>query len=114
MVVRVRSAENENPKEIINKLKQEYKPSLIDAIIGSGEKKLAASEKENYLRTNRTLHALVELKKGTVLTDLNCALLRTEKVLRPGIAPKFFKEVLGTKVKKNIPDGEGIEWHDLL
>jgi len=114
MVERVRSAENSKPEKVLNQLKTEYSPKLIEKIIGSGEKKMAVAEKENYERTNRSLHALVELKEGTILTEQNCALLRTEKILRPGISPRFYEDVLGKKIKQKIPDGEGIRWRDLI
>lgn len=114
MVEEVRSAEQKNREQVIQNLKNKYSPELIETIIGKGEKILAPSEKENYLRTNRSLHALTELKKDTILTEKNCALLRTEKILRPGIPPLYLDEVLGKKVKNNIPDGEGIRWRDLL
>jgi N-acetylneuraminate synthase len=114
MVKTVRAAERKSSDEIIGELKGQYTSELIETIIGSGEKILAPAEMDNYSRTNRSLHALVKLEKGTVLTENNCALLRTEKKLRPGISPLHYEMILGKKVKKEIPDGEGIRWQDLL
>lgn len=114
MVNSIRLAEKSDEDEILTDLKSKYPENLIETILGTGEKKLAESESENYTRTNRSLHAMTYLKAGTVLTVENCALLRTEKVLRPGISPLFFEEVLGKTVKQDIPEGEGIRWHDLL
>jgi len=114
MVERVRNAECSDKEDLIDKMKCEYSSGLVDSILGSGEKKLASSEEENYNRTNRSIHALCEIRKGTRLTKNNCALLRTEKVLSPGISPRNYREVLGTTAKKDIANGEGIQWHDLL
>ncbi|MDA3811717.1 MAG: N-acetylneuraminate synthase family protein [Spirochaetaceae bacterium] len=114
MVDKVRYAEESDSEEILNQLKSDYSSSLIEKIIGSGEKKLAPAEKENYGRTNRSLHALVGISEGTILTKQNCALLRTEKILHPGLSPIHFELVLGKKVTRQISNGEGIMWHDLL
>lgn len=114
MVKQVRSAEHSDPKEIINTMKEKYSSDFIEKIIGSGEKELAPAERENYGRTNRSIHALVRLKKGTILSDSNCAILRTEKVLHPGISPLFFSTIQGKEIKNDVADGEGIQWSDLL
>lgn len=114
MVENVRRAERNAPQKIIDRLKREHSPDLIDRIIGTGIKELAPSEAGNYKRTNRSLHALCALKKGTILTANNCALLRTEKILTPGISPLHYNDVLGSAVKKDIADGEGVQWGDLL
>ena len=53
-------------------------------IIGGGEKKLAAAEKDNYGKTNRSLHYIKDLQKGTVLKEGDVAVLRTEKNLTAG------------------------------
>lgn len=114
MVDKIRAAQSIESEELIENMKGEYSSNFIDKIIGTGEKKLAAAEKENYTRTNRSLHALQTIEKGSFLTEKNCALLRSEKILRPGISPRFYKSLLGKTVIQNIPDGEGIRWEDLL
>ncbi len=114
MVKNVRNSERKAPEEIIHRLKGEHSSELIDKIIGKGIKELAPSESDNYKRTNRSVHALHALKTGTILTEENSALLRTEKILKPGISPLYYNEVLGTRIKKDIADGEGIQWRDLL
>ncbi len=114
MTKSVRRIEQMEKQEAIRLISKNYTPELVNKIIGSGEKKLADAESENYCRTNRSIHALIELKKGTVITERNCALLRTEKILRPGISPLFLKEIMGKTVKSDIPDGEGIRWQDII
>lgn len=86
----------------------------VAGVVGSGRKELAPSERENYGRTNRSLHAAAFLKAGTVLTRENTAVLRTEKILRPGLSPLLFESLLGAVVQRDIPAGEGILWEDLL
>lgn len=110
----VREAEARGIESIIPTLTKKYGETLVNAVLGSGRKVLAPSERNNYERTNRSVHAAEELKAGTVLTRQNCALLRTEKVLRPGISPLYWEEILGRTVKCPVPDGEGIRWEDLL
>jgi len=114
MVTAVREAERESFETTMVRMRDIYGANMVQAVLGTGEKKLASSETPNYSRTNRSLHALKELRAGTILTEENCALLRTEKILRPGLSPLFFGEVLGRTVKQNIPDGEGIRWQDVL
>jgi len=39
--------------------------------------------------------------------------LRTEKVLRPGLGPEFLPVVTGRRAGRTIPAGEGVTWEDL-
>lgn len=101
-------------KDGLEELASIYGKERISAIVGTGIKRLAISEKSNYGRTNRSLHALTELKTGEIVTKDNTALLRTEKVLRPGMPPHLVDNFYGKSLKKNIPDGEGIRLEDFL
>lgn len=91
-----------------------YGSDRVTAALGTGRKTLAPSEAANYGRTNRSLHALTALKAGMPLTGENVGVLRTEKVLRPGISPVFYRQVLGRRLVRDVADGEGIVWGDLL
>lgn len=93
---------------VINQLKESYSEETINAVIGDGIKKLALSEKDNYKRTNRSLHYMKELKKGTKITISDIAVLRTEKELSIGIDPAFLDTVLGCVLTKDVKDGEGV------
>jgi sialic acid synthase SpsE len=77
-------------------------------------KDLAASEKDNYGRTNRSIHALSEIRQRALITRDMIAILRTEKVLRPGLGPEFLPRLIGAHAKRRIPAGEGIIWEDIL
>jgi sialic acid synthase SpsE len=95
-------------------LEREYGARRVDRVEGSGVKELAASEKSNYIRTNRSIHALIEIPEGAVIRAEATALLRTEKKLRPGIGPEFLSLVIGANAKRRIPAGEGIVWEDII
>lgn len=114
MVQTVRIFE-EKPKEIIVKAMEEsYGKERITAILGSGKKTLAHSERENYLRTNRSIHYLKDMSAGMTIRDEDIALLRTEKVLSPGIAPEFLDTVIGRSLVRTVENGAGVHWDDLL
>jgi sialic acid synthase SpsE len=109
MVDRLRELESLNaPSEVKKRLEQWFSSHDIKAVSGSGIKTLAPSEKENYGRTNRSVHALLDLKAGTILTEENSCVVRTEKVLTPGMHPRYYRGILGMRVNRNIPSGEGI------
>jgi len=95
-------------------VKQRYGDARVEAVLGTGRKLLAPSERANYERTNRSLHAVGGLKAGHKVAAGDIALLRTEKVLRPGLAPQFLETVLGRTLKRDVPAGEGLTWDDLL
>jgi sialic acid synthase SpsE len=97
----------------INALKNEYGAIRVEAVLGDGRKRLAPSEVANYSRTNRSIHAMRPITCGERFSMDNLALLRTEKVLRPGLEPRILPVVLGRHAARDIPDGEGVEWADL-
>jgi len=111
---RVREIHSLNNDEARWKLLRRWFPEHeIRAVQGSGEKKLAPSEMVNYGRTNRSIHAAVDLDAGTVLTTENCCVVRTEKILTPGMHPRHYPNILGQRVNKYIPRGEGLLLEDL-
>lgn len=85
----------------------------VQAAFGDGRKHLAPSEAAHYTRTNRSIHARHPIARGSCLLADDLAILRTEKVLRPGLEPRFLSTVLGRLAARDIPDGEGVEWADL-
>jgi sialic acid synthase SpsE len=109
----IRLAEGSKPEETIASLASEYGADEVEAALGDGVKRLAPSEEANYRRTNRSIHAMRDIKKGETLDASNLALLRTEKLLRPGLDPELLPEVVGRLAGRDIPSGEGIEWEDL-
>lgn len=109
----IRKYEKMKISDGFKELKLIYGNSRIEKILGTGIKTLAESEKLNYGRTNRSLHASTELKEGTVISKENTALLRTEKILTPGIPPYLAPQLYGKKINRDIPSGEGITLKDI-
>ncbi|MCX7040600.1 MAG: N-acetylneuraminate synthase family protein [Spirochaetes bacterium] len=95
-------------------LEREYGADRVRATQGTGVKTLAPSESANYSRTNRSIHAVAEIPVGARIGASDVAILRTEKVLRPGLGPEYMKLVIGARAKRAIPAGEGVEWADLI
>jgi len=100
-------------EKTIHDLKEERGNDLIEKILGNGVKKLAPSEKANYSRTNRSIHALRDIKTDEIIKKGDYAVLRTEKVLRPGLEPCFEKMIEGKAARNDIPSGEGIRFEDI-
>jgi hypothetical protein len=42
------------------------------------------------------------------------AVLRTEKTLRPGLAPSWEGRIVGRQAKNGIPSGQGIRFEDVF
>lgn len=100
--------------EILRQLSNQYGKEKVFKVLGSGVKKLAASESVNYGRTNRSLHYTASLKKGHALKKEDIAILRTEKVLTPGIEPQFAELVQGAVLQRDITSGEGVQFEDFI
>jgi sialic acid synthase SpsE len=113
MVRAVRKAAQDGPQETIAFYSRERSEDLIQKILGSGVKELAPSEKANYRLTNRSIHALRDIQKGEILKKGDYAVLRTEKILRPGLEPRWEKLIEGRITKNLIPSGEGIRLEDI-
>jgi sialic acid synthase SpsE len=118
MVQGIRDAEEEcaqaGTEAARTRLEKIYGAARVAAVLGTGVKRMAASELENYTRTNRSIHAVREIPLGAAIGEADVAILRTEKVLRPGLGPEFIRLVIGARARRRIPDGEGIEWADLI
>jgi sialic acid synthase SpsE len=113
MVGRVRDAEADGPAAR-RTLEREFGAARAARVEGTGVKELAPSERGNYTRTNRSIHARDEIPAGALITEDSVAVLRTEKVLRPGLGPEFLPVVTGARARRRIPAGEGVVWEDLL
>lgn len=85
----------------------------IEAILGDGIKRLAPAEEANYGRTNRSIHFMRDMKKGEIISEKDLAVLRTEKILTPGISPEYFEKVIGLKLLNDVTDGSGLQFSDI-
>lgn len=113
MVKAIRFAAEAGIQETIAHYNSKKGAALIEQILGSGIKQLAASEKENYRLTNRSIHALRDITAGEFLKKSDYAILRTEKILRPGLEPNWENVIEGRQAKNFIPAGEGIRFEDV-
>jgi len=113
MVAAIRQAVALGPEETVAHLSRERGADLVEAVLGSGVKTLAPSERENYTRTNRSIHALRDIQPGETITSNDFAVLRTEKILRPGLAPSWAAALCGRTARQFIPAGEGIRFEDV-
>jgi sialic acid synthase SpsE len=113
MVQALRRASKIDKNEIIDLLSRERGAELVEKVLGNGIKELAPSERANYERTNRSIHALRDIKEGEIINLGDFGVLRTEKILRPGLPPSFEQALAGRKARKFIPSGEGIRFEDI-
>ncbi len=113
MVQEIRKAEISTKDEVIFNLNKVYGEDIVQKTIGNGNKELANSEKDNYGRTNRSIHFMRSMRKGEIITQNDIAVLRTEKILSVGLEPKYFDSVLGKQLCSNVNDGEGLLWEHI-
>ncbi|GHU86134.1 hypothetical protein FACS189473_5430 [Spirochaetia bacterium] len=113
MSAAVRRAAGMEAAAVIEELSRERGRELVEAVLGDGVKRLAPSEKANYERTNRSLHALRDIAEEEVIQADMVGVLRTEKVLRPGLPPSWAGRITGRRARSFIPAGEGIRLEDI-
>ncbi len=80
----------------------------IKAILGSGKKTLARSERDNYFTTNRSLTAIKKIKKGDWITEKNSAFLRAEDKSKVGFNYEWEEKIAFLQASDDISLGEGI------
>jgi sialic acid synthase SpsE len=112
MVKAARHAAQMEPEKLTY-LNQHWDAVTIEKVLGKGIKSLAPSERENYSRTNRSIHALRDIQPGKIIAAEDFAVLRTEKILRPGLAPSWADKICGRAALNFIPAGEGIRFEDV-
>ena len=93
---------------VIAELYDMFGEDTIEAIMGDGEKKLAPSEEQNYTRTNRSIHVMSDMKAGQRIRKKDISVLRTEKILTPGMSPEFFHDIIGKRLKTDVTAGSGL------
>jgi sialic acid synthase SpsE len=109
----IRRAAETTAEQTLANISRERGASLVEAVLGNGVKTLAPSEQDNYERTNRSIHALRDIKPGEIIKTEDFAVLRTEKILRPGLAPSWADRICGRTARKLIPAGQGIRFEDI-
>jgi len=113
MVRAVRGAEKAGSEATIDAMRRERGSGLVESVLGDGIKRLAPSEKANYTRTNRSIHALRDINAGETIERDMIACLRTEKILTPGLSPSWEEQIIGLTAKRAIQAGKGIRLGDI-
>ena len=54
------------------------------------------------------------MKAGETVENSDIGVLRTEKILTPGIHPDFLDEIIGAKLEKNAKSGEGVTFSHFM
>lgn len=101
-------------QEIIKQMEEQYGSGRVQKVLGNGIKALAPAEEKNYGRTNRSLHYMKAFEAGHVLAAGDVGVLRTEKVLTPGLSPALYESVIGKKLCRAVQDGAGVAWEDFM
>ena len=96
----------------LEQLGEQFGKERVMAVLGDGVKRLAPAEEANYGRTNRSLHFMRDMKKGEVISENDVAVLRTEKVLTPGLTPDYLDKVIGKKLLRDVTSGAGVQEMD--
>jgi len=109
----IRQAAGTDAAQTLANVSRDKGASLVEAVLGDGVKTLAPSERDNYERTNRSIHALRDIKPGEIIKKEDFAVLRTEKILRPGLAPSWADRICGRPACQFIPAGQGIRFEDI-
>lgn len=106
----------QNPalNQTIKQLSEQYGGEKVKAVLGSGIKVLAESERTNYGRTNRSLHYLRKMNEGESISSGEVSVLRTEKVLSPGIAPDYLDMIQGAVLTRSVKAGDGVQFQDFM
>lgn len=86
------------------------KTRMLERTLGSRIKEVTPEEKETVIIQRRSLHAVCNLKADEELTEDKIIELRPAT----GILPKYKKNILGRKIKRNLKMGEVIKWEDLI
>jgi sialic acid synthase SpsE len=101
-------------ERIISQLSEQFGKERVIAVMGDGVKRLAPAEEANYGRTNRSLHFMHDMKAGQIIGEGDVAVLRTEKVLTPGLTPDWLDKVIGAKLVRDVTSGAGVQKEDFL
>ena len=101
-------------QRIIEQISEQFGKEKVMKVLGDGVKRLASSEKQNYGRTNRSLHFMNDMKKGQKIEEGDVQILRTEKLLTPGISPQYFDMIQGAVLSMDVKAGDGVQLENFI
>ncbi len=96
----------------VEQLSEQFGKERVIAVLGDGKKRLAPAEEANYGRTNRSIHFMHDMKAGDIIGAEDVAVLRTEKILTPGLTPDWLDKVIGKKLVRDVTSGAGVQSED--
>lgn len=95
-----------DPKE----MKQMVKSiRIVEKMLGNGVKLPAGPEIKNIINNRKSIVATRRIRKGELLNSGNITIKRPGS----GIQPKFFEEITGRKVNRDIKEDTLISWEDI-
>lgn len=97
-----------NDKERLKTVESEFGKNRIRIICGKKKKLLTAGEKAIYRTTNRSLIAVRDIGINEPLSESNCALLRSEHNMSPGLSSDQYEDAIKKKAAVFIPNGSAI------
>lgn len=81
----------------------------VEKAFGSSEKQPTEREEKNMLVARKSIHLSGKLSKGTVLSSKDLVMKRPGD----GISPMKINEVLGKKIKSDLPEEHKLRWEDV-
>lgn len=97
------SANPQEMKEIVDSIRE------FEVMKGSGAKKPVGKEITNRAKNRKSIVTIKPIKEGELLTIENIDIKRPGH----GIEPKYFDQILGKRVDKDLKEDEVLSWSDL-
>ncbi len=97
------SAEPKQFKEMVKQIRK------IEGMMGDGEKICQPSELKNRIEARRSIITKIPIKKNSKIIKEMIATKRPAT----GIEPKFYFNIIGKKIKKNLSAEKPIKWDDI-
>ncbi|MFD1685891.1 N-acetylneuraminate synthase family protein [Halobellus litoreus] len=80
--------------------------------LGSGIVEVLDAEEELHEIARRRIHAVRGIKEGQTISEEDIAVLRSGQRSR-GAKPKFYEDLIGTRAKRSINQGDGVSLKDI-
>jgi len=114
MVRIIREVEKIDPQDRKSWIGRRFGTEKIACILGHGRKEIMPAEAALYPNDKRSIHAIQDIHPEEILTPENIRILRSERNLKPGLHPRYWKTVLGRRTVQPIKTGDGVCWEHLL